>query len=79
MDLTTKLRAACGHDSRSVDGCTNCEAADEIERLRTHAVVLAATAEEVERERSARIVEAVHGWEGVRDVAARIRAAQRLS
>jgi hypothetical protein len=34
MDVTMKLRAACGHDSRSVDGCTNCEAADEIDRLR---------------------------------------------
>jgi hypothetical protein len=36
MDLTTRLRAACGHDSRSVDGCTNCEAAEEIERLRAN-------------------------------------------
>ena len=34
MDTTIRLRAACGHDSRSVDGCINCEAADEIERLR---------------------------------------------
>ena len=33
-DITMALRTACGHDSRSVDGCTNCEAADEIERLR---------------------------------------------
>lgn len=36
MDVTMKLRAACGHDSRSVDGCTNCEAADEIDSLRAH-------------------------------------------
>lgn len=43
MDLTTKLRAACGHDSRSVDGCTNCEAADEIERLRRMREVMRAT------------------------------------
>lgn len=28
------LREQCGHDSRSVDGCGHCEAADEIERLR---------------------------------------------
>ena len=34
MDVTTKLRVACGHDSRSVDGCTNCEAADMIESMR---------------------------------------------
>jgi len=34
MDVTMKLRAACGHDSRSVDGCTNCEAADMIESMR---------------------------------------------
>lgn len=74
MNLTTKLRAVCRHDSRSVDGCTSCEAADEIERLSTHAVVLSATTKEVERERCARIVEAVQGWEGVREVAARIRA-----
>lgn len=37
MDVTMQLRAACGHDSRSVDGCVNCEAADEIERLRAAA------------------------------------------
>lgn len=37
MDVTMKLRAACGHDSRSVDGCVNCEAADEIEALRRNA------------------------------------------
>ena len=29
-----ELRAICGHDSRSVDGCLHCEAADEIEALR---------------------------------------------
>ena len=34
MDITMKLRADCGHDSRSVDGCTNCEAADIVEDLR---------------------------------------------
>ena len=34
MDTTMRLRAACGHDSRSVDGCINCKAADEIEHLR---------------------------------------------
>lgn len=34
-DVTMKLRSACGHDSRSVEGCANCEAADEIERLRS--------------------------------------------
>jgi hypothetical protein len=34
MDVTMKLRVACRHDSRSVAGCTNCEAADEIEALR---------------------------------------------
>jgi len=34
MDVTMKLRAACGHDSRSVDGCTNCEAADMIDAFR---------------------------------------------
>ena len=60
MDLTTKLRAACGHDSRSVDGCTNCEAADEIERLRIHAVTLANTVEAVERERCAKICDELH-------------------
>ena len=36
-DITTKLRLVCGHDSRSVDGCLHCEAADEIERLRISA------------------------------------------
>ena len=50
MDITMKLRADCGHDSRSVDGCTNCEAAEEIERLRKHAVVLANTVYEGARE-----------------------------
>lgn len=34
MDVTTKLRAACGHDSRSVEGCANCEAADMIDAFR---------------------------------------------
>lgn len=32
--IVNELRRMCGHDSRSVDGCTTCEAADEIERLR---------------------------------------------
>jgi len=30
-ELPRALRAICGHDSRSVDGCLNCEAADAIE------------------------------------------------
>ena len=35
MDNTPMLlRAVCGHDSRSVDGCLHCEAADEIEQMR---------------------------------------------
>jgi hypothetical protein len=34
VDTPMKLRAICGHDSRSVDGCTHCEAADLIEGLR---------------------------------------------
>lgn len=77
MDVTTKLRAACGHDSRSVDGCTNCEAADEIERLR-----LAIPAE---RERCAKLCDALHDswrWDdeadsasGPRECAAAIRGA----
>ena len=33
MTVTTKLRIACGHDSRRVEGCTNCEAADLIDAL----------------------------------------------
>lgn len=33
-DITTTLRTVCGHDSHSVAGCLNCEAADEIETLR---------------------------------------------
>jgi len=37
MDVTMKLRAACGHDSRSVDGCTNCEGADLIDCMRADA------------------------------------------
>lgn len=32
--IVNELRRMCGHDSRSVEGCTTCEAADEIERLR---------------------------------------------
>lgn len=68
MDFTTKLRAACGHDSRSVDGCMNCEAADEIERLRRHAVVLANTVHEGARElieecRAALHLELTEGWD----------------
>lgn len=33
-DTPMMLRAVCGHDSRSVDGCPHCEAADEIEAMR---------------------------------------------
>jgi hypothetical protein len=33
-DITTKLRVVCGHDSRSVAGCTTCEASDMIDDLR---------------------------------------------
>lgn len=33
MSIVNALRARCGHDSRSVEGCLDCEAADEIERL----------------------------------------------
>ena len=39
-DITWHLRVACGHDSRSVDGCVTCEAADEIERLRAEIAAL---------------------------------------
>lgn len=80
MDVTMKLRAACGHDSRSVDGCTNCEAADEIERLRR--AVLG------ERERCARICDEKHDtwrWDdgdasisGPRECAAAIRSGRDL-
>ena len=68
MDITTKLRAVCGHDSRSVDGCVNCEAADDIERLRQHAVVLANTVHEGARElieecRAAFHIELTDGWD----------------
>lgn len=31
MTLATELRRVCGHDSRSVDGCLHCEAADALE------------------------------------------------
>ena len=34
IDHPSELRRICGHDSRTVDGCVTCEAADEIERLR---------------------------------------------
>jgi hypothetical protein len=34
MSIVDALRRRCGHDSRSVEGCLDCEAADEIERLR---------------------------------------------
>ena len=37
MDVTWRLRSACGHDSRSVDDCTNCEAADLIDCMRAEA------------------------------------------
>ena len=31
--ITSWLRRQCGHDSRSVEGCGHCEAAEGIERL----------------------------------------------
>lgn len=31
--IPSALRRACGHDSRSVEGCLNCEAADHIAAL----------------------------------------------
>lgn len=31
MMTATKLRTICGHDSRSVEGCIHCEAADQLE------------------------------------------------
>lgn len=34
IDHPSELRRICGHDSRTVDGCVTCEAADEIDRLR---------------------------------------------
>jgi hypothetical protein len=34
MTLATELRRVCGHDSRSVDGCLHCEAADALEAAR---------------------------------------------
>ena len=34
MDITNKLREICGHDSRDVDGCVTCEAAETIDILR---------------------------------------------
>ena len=34
IDHPSELRRICGHDSRTVDGCVTCEAADAIERLR---------------------------------------------
>jgi len=51
MDTTMKLRAACGHDSRSVEGCTNCEAADLIESLRRGAATQRAEIERLTAER----------------------------
>jgi hypothetical protein len=33
-DITKRLRFTCGHDSRSVDGCYYCEAAELIDALR---------------------------------------------
>jgi len=32
-DLVTDLRRLCGHDSRTIDDCLTCKAADEIEQL----------------------------------------------
>ena len=76
MDITSQLRTICGHDSRSVDGCVTCEAADDIETLRR--------AIHLEREKCAVLCESFHHnwrWDdspdsnsGPRECAAAIRA-----
>lgn len=38
-DITQRLIVACGHDSRTVDGCANCEAADTIDALRAELAI----------------------------------------
>lgn len=48
IDHPSELRRICGHDSRTVDGCVTCEAADAIERLRA---ALVAAMEIVHKER----------------------------
>lgn len=45
-ETVLRLRAQCGHDSRSVEGCLNCEAADRIValgRAQTHQTPVAAS------------------------------------
>jgi len=49
IDHPSELRRICGHDSRTVDGCVTCEAADAIERLRA---ALVAAMEIVQKERT---------------------------
>lgn len=59
MDVTMKLRAACGHDSRSVDGCPNCEAADMIDCMRADA----SRAKSIIRECQAALAEELSAWD----------------
>jgi hypothetical protein len=67
MDVTMKLRAACGHDSRSVDGCTNCEAADMIDAFRAGVLHsgnrLTAARVLIEECQAALYVEMTEGWD----------------
>lgn len=59
MDITMKLRIACGHDSRSIEGCDNCEAADLIEKLRSDY----SQAKEVIRECKDALAEELSAWD----------------
>lgn len=59
MDVTMKLRAVCGHDSRSVDGCPNCEAADMIDCMRADA----SRAKSIIRECQAALAEELSAWD----------------
>ena len=60
-DLIQRLRERCGHDSRSVDGCLDCEAADALEH---NSSVLVDKDREIDRLRAALAdaIEEVESW-----------------
>ena len=45
--LAAELRRMCGHDSRSVDGCVTCEAADRLEQREAAVAELIAFVENI--------------------------------
>lgn len=51
MDTPSVLREICGHDSRSIESCVHCEAAEEIERLQTENHRLREFAKQIERQK----------------------------